>query len=221
MRDDFYETEKDRIRRHIKKDLTPCQRLQNWWHYHWLYVVCALGALGVGLYLASNLASAPPADYCVAYVGDRYLDGDTQRAVEAAFLPLAEDVNGDGRTVVDLHQLALPMASILERGTSGQQEYADLLSLDADLNAGQSVIFLLEDPAAFQAYSGALLTPEGESPSEGTSGEALALPWDEVMDIPWPGETPAPSLALRGCWKEDQREHWEGSHTLWLKLIRR
>lgn len=214
-----YETEQDRIRAHVRRDLTPRQRLAHWWHYHWYFVLAGLAAVGLAVYFASSWGSAVPEDYSVAWVGSHYLDEGTQQALEEAIIPYAVDVNGDGRVVVRVHQIALDLRLVAQRGTSGQQEYADLLALDADLNCGQSTIFILEDPEAFQAYSGALLYLDGTEPQEGADDwENMALSWEDAAG-PLPEGTSPIWLACRGCWKEEQRESWESARRLWERLI--
>ena len=214
-----YETEQDRIREHVRRDLTPRQRLEHWWYYHWYFVLIAAAAVGLGLYFASSWGSAVPEDCSVAWVGAYYLDEGTQQALEKAFIPYAEDVNGDGQVVVRIHQFALDLRLVAQRGTSGQQEYADLLALDADLNCGQSTIFLLEDPEAFQAYSGALLYLDGtEPPMDGSDWENMVVSWqDTVGPLPEGAQSPL-WLGCRGCWKAGQREGWESSRRLWEHL---
>lgn len=215
-----YETENDRIKEHLRHDLSRRQRLENWWSYHWHHVLIALAILGVSAYFASSWGSAVPEDYSVIWVGGQYLPDETEKALSAALAAYGEDVNGDGQVVVRIRQVGLDMRSVLDRGTSGQQEYADLMALNADLNCGQSTIFLLEDPEAFQAYCGALLYVDGTQPEEG------ALDW-ENMTVPWQGTmgplregTQAPIwLGCRGCWKADQRESWESARQLWNRIV--
>lgn len=214
-----YETEQERIREHVHRDLTPRQRLENWWCYHWYFVLAGLAAVGLAAYFASSWGSAVPEDYSVAWVGPYYLDEGTQQALEEALAAYGGDVNGDSQVVVRIHQIALDLRAIELRGTSGQQEYADLLALDADLNCGQSTIFLLEDPGAFQAYSGALLYMDGTEPPAGRlDWENMVVSWQDTVG-PLPDGVKAPLwLGCRGCWKDEQREEWENSRRLWEHL---
>ncbi len=217
MREDFYETEADRVRRRLRS-MPFRARLSNWWHYHWKSALAALAALAVMAYLLSSHGSAPPADYTIGWVGRGYLSAGEAERLAAAFAPFGEDVNDDGRVEVQLHQIALDLRAVAARGTSGQQEYADLLALDADLNAGQSVLFILEDPEAFQSYSGALLRLDGSKPAAGTDWRELALAWPEALGEPPDGADGPVYLACRGCWKEDQRAAWRASRALWEKI---
>lgn len=214
-----YETEKDRIRRRLRQDLTPRQRMANWWRYHWYLVLMGAAAVGLAVYFGSSWAAARPADYSVIWVGGQYLPDETEKALADALAAYGEDVNGDGQVVVRIRQIALDLRAVAERGTSGQQEYADLLALDADLNCGQSTVFLLEDPEAFQAYSGALLYLDGAEPPAGASDwENMTVSWQDTVG-PLPDGAHAPLwLGCRGCWKEEQRENWESARQFWARI---
>ncbi len=220
MSGECYETENDRIRRHLRRDLTARQRLENWWHYHWRHVLAVIAAIGLAAYFGSSWGSAPAEDYSVAWVGKYYLPDETEDALTAALATYGKDVNGDGQVVVRMRQIALDLRAIGERdSTGGQQEYAGLLALDADLNCGQSTIFLLEDPEAFQAYSGALLYLSGMEPAEGAADwENMAMPWQDVLGAVPEGVDGPLWLGCRGCWKEEQRESWESSRRLWARF---
>lgn len=215
-----YETENERIKRRLRRDLTRRQRLENWWNYHWHHVLIVLAAVGLAFYFGSSWGTGVPEDYSVAWVGSSYLDDETQNALSVALAAYGEDVNGDGQVVVRVRQISLDLRAVAERGSiDGQQEYADLLALDADLNCGQSAIFILEDPEAFQAYSRALLYLDGKEPKEGAADwKDMTLPWEEVLG-PVPEGVDGPLwLGCRGCWKEEQRESWTSSRQLWERI---
>lgn len=214
-----YETENDRIKRRLRQNLTRRQRLENWWNYHWHHVLIVLAILGVSAYFGSSWGSAVPEDYSVIWVGGQYLPDETEKALCASLAAYGEDVNGDGQVVVSVRQVCLDMRSVLERGTSGQQEYADLMALNADLNCGQSTIFLLEDPEAFQAYCGALLYLNGEQPEEGAlDWKNMTVSWEDTVGPLREGTHTPIWLGCRGCWKEDQRESWESARQLWARI---
>lgn len=217
-----YETESDRIKRRLRQELTRRQRLENWWVYHWHHVLIVLAVLGVSAYFGSSWGSAVPEDYSVVWIGSHYLPDGAERALSAALAAYGDDVNGDGQVVVRIRQVGLDMRAVLERGTSGQQEYAGLMALNADLNCGQSTIFLLEDPEAFQAYSGALLYLDGTGPREGAADwENMTVSWMDAVG-PLPDGVRQPLwLGCRGCWKEEQRENWEASRALWARIAAR
>ena len=219
-KDKFYETEEDRIRQHIRTELSLGQRLRNWWNYHWYHVANGAAILAVAVYLGSDLAIGSREDYSVAWVGREYLPDETAKACETALAAFGEDRNGDGKVVVRLHQIPLDLGEIARRGsTSGQQEHANILALNADLNSCQSVLFLLEDPQAFQTFSGALLYLDGSEPlPEADDWENMVLDWTQIFGSAPEGIEGPLYLGCRGCWKEEQREDWRASRQLWEKL---
>ena len=221
VKDNFYETETDRIRRRIRTELSIGQRLRNWWHYHWHLVAIGAAALAVIVYMGSGFAVAEQEDYSVAWVGRDYLSDETAAALEIALAAFGEDLNGDGKVLVRLHQTALDLREIARRGsTSGQQEYADMMALNSDLNCGQSVLFLLEDPQAFQAFCGALLYLDGSEPlPEADDWENMVLEWTQIFGFLPEGMEGPVYLGCRGCWKEEQQEDWNASRQLWEKLF--
>lgn len=154
------------------------------------------------------------------WVGREHLPDETAKACETALAAFGEDRNGDGKVVVRLHQIPLDLGEIARRGsTSGQQEHASILALNADLNSCQSVLFLLEDPQAFQTFSGALLYLDGSEPlPEADDWENMVLDWTQIFGSAPEGIEGPLYLGCRGCWKEEQREDWRASRQLWEKL---
>ena len=174
------------------------------------------------MYLGSDLAVAEQADYSVAWVGREYLSDETAEACETALSAFGEDRNGDGKVLVRLHQIPLDLGKIARRGsTSGQQEHANILALNADLNSCQSVLFLLEGPQAFQAFSGALLCLDGSEPlPESDDWENMVVEWAQIFGSAPEGLEEPLYLGCRGCWKDKQREDWNASRLLWENLPR-
>ena len=96
------------VQRREKVELTPAEKRKNWWHYHKWHVVIAVVLVGIGINLVCNalgIGQIRP-DYQIAYVGGNTLPDDTATAIEAAFAALGEDLNGDGKVVVQLNQYA-------------------------------------------------------------------------------------------------------------------
>lgn len=207
-----YVTEEQRIRRRLKETLSPRQKLAHWWYYHKVHLLLAgLALLGI-LYFTLQDRNRIPPDYTVGWVSGRRLDQETAEAVSQRAAQYGRDLNGDGRVHVDVHQINLDLGMVLDRGTEGQQEYGELLSLDSDLEVGQSGIFLTDDPASFQMYTGALLYRDGTQPEE------KAEDWENMV-ISWEQEGIGTVYAgLRGCWKDSWRETWETYREMWNRM---
>ncbi len=218
-----YVTETERVRKRLKETLTLKEKAANWWDYHKFHVLIAAAAVLVVCWFIAEGLRTVPADYTVGYVSGTEIDGETADAITDALARYGQDVNGDGVVHVELHRMIIDLGLVLERGgaTDGQKELGNLMALEADLNMLQSGIFLTDDPAALQAYTGALLYRDGGQPAaDAQDWENMALAWD---DCPGLGESPTGKtlyLVGRGCWNEDQRGQWSQNWEFWQAIQR-
>lgn len=211
-----YEAEAQRVRKRLKETLTGREKLANWWEYHKAHVAAAAVLLLFVAYFALQDRAVPDPDYTAAWVSGQALDGETEEALSRLLARYGQDLNGDGLVVVNIHQIKLDLASVLADGAQGQQEYGELLALNADLEVGQSGLFLTDDPASLQAYTGALLYRDGTQPAP----DAPDAPDWENMVASWELEGAGTVYAgCRGCWKDDQRESWSRYWALWESLL--
>lgn len=216
-----YVTETERVRKRLKETLTPREKMSNWWHYHKHHVLIAAALILIICYFVTEKLRTIPADYTVGYVSSVEIDGTTADAIAQTLAQYGEDLNGDGVVHVELHCITIDLGLVLERGghTDGEKELGNLMALEADLNMCQSGVFLTDDPAALQIYTGALLYRDGSQPEEGAQDwENMALAWS---DCPWLGNSPTEGeiyLAGRGCWKEEQREQWSQTWDFWQSI---
>lgn len=199
---------------------------RNVWFYHKTHIIIGSIATLIGLYFAWQSATLIPADYTIAWVSSRTLDGDEVNRIAAQFAPYGEDQNGDGRVQVTLHQMQLDLRLLAERGTEGQKELGQLMALEADLDSCQSVLYLTDDPEALWQYTGALLYCDGTQPAPtATDWDRMVIPWKLPASLS--GSTSATGesmptqmyLGCRGCWKEQQYETWAGSRRLWERVV--
>ncbi len=210
-----------------KTPLTKAQQRKNWWYYHKWYVLFGavlLFGLGSILWHALGIGQVEP-DYQIAYVGTESLPEDTVSAVESALSELGEDLNGDGKTVVELVQY---VSQDLESDAAAN------VALVGDLVSCESYFFLLEDPAGFQKRSQALSRLDGSLPAEDDTIERLCLSWNrcpvlagmELGDYEYSllGETVKGSnqdllaglyIARRGFWEKEAPRYPEGCAALW------
>ena len=86
--------------------LSNKERFVNWWHYHkWLVLLGAL-LLGLGVYLIANalgFGKTSP-DVQFAFVGSSPLPEDTVAQLKEKLTAYAEDVNADGKIIVQINQ---------------------------------------------------------------------------------------------------------------------
>ena len=158
------------------------EKLQNWLHYHWLYLV--IGAVlvwiaGSMLWNGLGIGQIKP-DYRIAYVGRTALSEEEVVAVEAAFASLGTDVNGDGRILAALTQYGVNKTGDPE--TDMYYSYAGDTLLIADIEFGDSYFFLTDDPEGLQKAYQILANPDGTPPAETDfSVEGKAFP---ITDCP-------------------------------------
>lgn len=208
-----YETEAQRVRKRLKQDLSGRERLRNWWDYHKLHVLLGAALAVLAAILLLQDPGGPAADYTVCWVSPRPLEEEASAELSKRLASYGRDLNGDGTVRVEVRQLLLDLDAVLTRGTQGQREYGELLALDADLEAGQSGIFLTDDAASLQAYTGALLYLDGTVPEPG------APDWENMV-ISWTREDAGAIYAgLRGCWKESWEETWGSYRDLWAAML--
>lgn len=170
--------------RDVKPDEPPPERskkekLANWFHYHkWWIVVWAVFLFSVGsiVWNALGIGQVRP-DYVFAYVGDAALPDDCAAALEASLAALGQDVNGDGKVVVELRQY---VSNVNQESSEDalMYGYASDVALIADITNGDSYFFLLESPGAFQRAYQALAGPDGSLPEgDDRSIDGRVFPW--------------------------------------------
>lgn len=146
--------------------LSRKDKVANWFHYHWLWlVVGAAGVLFVGTVLWNLLGIGKiRPDYVFAYVGTETLTEEQATAFEEALSALGTDVNGDGRVKVTLHQYLTRQGGDAETALYFNQA-ADAKLL-ADITKGDSYFFLTDDPKELQRSYLILANADGSEPDE-------------------------------------------------------
>ena len=247
MASEYYKRKYQDVKPEEHRELTKEEKWQNWWDYHkWHVVIGALALLCLASLLRDmmGIGRVHP-DYQIAYVGADVLPDDTVAALEAALSELGEDLNGDGQTVVSLHQYAT-YANLLKELQTAEgktdeillQAQAAQLSLLADIEDSDSFLFLLDDPERFQQSYEILSYPDGTLPEEGdVSAKGCFLAWAECpvlsslklntnKDSSTDGEVSDKNqeimsnfyIARRGFWSDKTCENLEGCEILWAKL---
>lgn len=140
-----------------KRELTPREKRQNWWHYHkWHLViglVCAAMLASVVSGAVRNKRNEP--DYRIAFVGKTALPEDTREALELALARLGEDLTGNGKVQVEILPYSLPdteqAVDALDMERAAEQAYSEAMRLLVNVQTAESIIYLLEEPELFQA----------------------------------------------------------------------
>ena len=75
-----------------KRELTPEEKLRNWWYYHKWHIAAGAVLIAVPCSIAWNALHQIKPDYQIAYVGENALPGDTVTALETELAALGEDL---------------------------------------------------------------------------------------------------------------------------------
>lgn len=145
------------------EEMTRGKKWKNWWYYHKWYVLAGAFLLWIVCSLIGSMLGIgkKDPDFQIAYVGKSTLSPETAEALEAAFVSLASDYNGDGEILVQLNQY-----NIGNNGGEALYGYASEISLMGDISACQSYFFLTDDPVYFQDQYQILASPDGGCPEE-------------------------------------------------------
>lgn len=146
--------------------LSRQDRISNWFHYHWYWLVIGavlLIVIGTMLWNILGIGTVRP-DYVFAYVGKDPLSEEQAAAFEEAVAALGVDVNGDGKVKVKLHQYGTGRTGDAE--TALYYNQAVDAKLLADITKGDSYFFLTDDPYHLQRSYGILANADGSEPDE-------------------------------------------------------
>lgn len=175
--------------------LTEKEKRANWLHYHkWMLIGLAALAVGVGLFIYDLVTRVVP-DYTVAIVTISPVPEEMRTSLATALEAYLPDVNGDGRSVVDVQHYSMDYGdSALHNSQDPQLRMAAELRMTTDITAGTSSIFITDNFAAMQDATElfALL----DSPYEDPTGEDLHA-YDR-LSLNWEDSELLTSLPLEG-----------------------
>ena len=163
------------------REYTKTEKAGNWWHYHkWQVVAVIVALVLVASFIKETVFSTKP-DYQVAFVGIQDLPDDTVSALTEALQSFGEDLNGDGQVAVLVNQYVLDMDKLSDTTeVDPYMQMAGLTRLSADVSSRDgSFIYLLEDPALFESYTGALSYLDGTIPAD--TDDSASLDWTRMV----------------------------------------
>ena len=225
-----------------KQELTPEEKRRNWWDYHkWHVIIAILCVVLIGdvIYGAVQNSRNRP-DYVVAYVGQTALPDSLRERLEEGLAQLGEDLNGNGKVQVQVRQfvIAAESGNPVFAMEDTERGYASSMLLQGNIETVESMIFLLEDPALFQATfpilcraDGTLVedTPESQVPlfyrwADCPALTGLQMPNFEVPVISGTIEGDCQKalaelgVARRGLWDDGMNDSIRGAIALWERI---
>lgn len=172
--------------------LTPRQRRDNWWRYHWLQVLCAVLAVIALSGVLWERARREEYDCSVALVTRYAATPEEIDSLRLALEAVCPDADGDGEVHVAVNAIQIDYTSTRMDDAAIQSMTANVDKLNADFYTRQSGIFLLDDPENFQRNHGALAYLDGSTPPGG------AVDW-ENMTRPFGNWSGGTAVELQNC----------------------
>ena len=210
--------------REMPVDMTPQQRRDNWWRYHWLYVLIGVLAAITVAGVVWERITKEHYDCSVALV-IRYAAAPAEIAsIQEALERVCPDHDGDGEVHVAINAIQIDYTSTDLDNAAIQLMTTNVDKLNSDFYTRQSGIFLLDDPENFQIAHGALAWLDGSAPPEG------ALDW-ENMTVPWKDWGGSAGVKLVNCdgerlwfarraaFDQADKRAFEGAGALWAALF--
>ena len=147
--------------------MTDAQRRDNWWRYHWLYVLVGVLAATAAAGVAWERLTRERYDCSVALV-TKYAAAPAEIAsMQTALEAVCPDLDGDGEVHVAVNAIQIDYTSTRMDDAAIQVMTTNVDKLNSDFYTRQSGIFLLDDPENFQKAHGALAYLDGSAPPEG------------------------------------------------------
>ena len=164
-------------------NLTPRQRRDNWWLYHWLHVLCGTLAVIVLCGVFWERTHRDNSDCSVALVTRYAVTSEEVASLQSALEQVCPDYNGDGQVHVAINAIQIDYTSTALDDAAIQVMTTNVDKLNSDFYTRQSGIFLLDDPENFQANHGALTYLDGSLPPED------AMDWENMTRpyLDWAG----------------------------------
>jgi hypothetical protein len=152
---------------------TPKKKWENFWYYHKWHMLIVLLAAGLLVFLVRDL-TRPAADYDVGLITAGTYPQEAVELLERSIGEYGEDLNGDGRVLVQINSFTLDP----ENGVS-EMQVANQVKLDADLASGTCLLFLTDEENFLQQQEQNRLfaKTDGSTPAKGENDpEQMRIP---------------------------------------------
>lgn len=203
------------------RELTPAEARANWWHYYWYYVLLiAAAVLAAGYFVWSRVTEVKP-DYTVAVVGRDDPDEAFLAELKERLEQLAEDVNGDNKIKVNVKSIWLAVDYDVQDTSLRELMKSSEDKLNADFYLGESVIFLVDDPAGMEQKYGCFRLLDGTDPQEGDSLSIadFAVPLEDTALAGTQSESSADWYVARRLSEGVEEDALASGDALWEKLM--
>ena len=147
-----------------KGKLTPKQWIENiWYHYKWAIILGGLIIAFVAIALVQFLSNKEP-DVRIMHVGPMYISPAANDKIEATLAPMSGDYNDDGEVNINILDITINKFSV--EGSDVVYNYdknnEGYTRFQTEIRAGDSIIYLLDEPYFNVCVEEGLLTPFDE-----------------------------------------------------------
>ena len=157
---------------------TPQQRRKEKWENFWYYykkpfwiIVFIIAAI---LIVTDPFHPTPKPDYTVGVIGSKYWSDELQTALENALTPYGEDLNGDGKVIVDVQYYLLPEDT---SAMDPNELQANQVRLFGDVEASSFMLYLCDE---YNAKNYAELFANLETGEPAASSDRSEADWDKI-----------------------------------------
>lgn len=126
------------------KPENPKSKWDNFWFYHKWHVILGVAAVLLAGFFIHDMLSVVHPDYEIGMITRKGWSESAITALENDFQAHGEDLNGDGKVVVQVNSYVIAADSDT---ADPNVQMASVTKLTADLSRGTSVIFLTDDPS--------------------------------------------------------------------------
>lgn len=164
------------------RELNAKEKRVNWWYYHWYYVaLCALAVLALGYYTWQRISTTEP-DHAVTVVSTQPVEQEMLDAVQEKLTALSSDENDDGEIKIEVKGIWLNLRTEAKDSDTRRLMESSQEALNSDLYLCQSMIFIVDDPAALEQLYGCFRLLDGTDPKEGDAVciEDFAIPLENT-----------------------------------------
>lgn len=156
----------------------------NWLHYHRWHLIAAACFVGLAVWLVHDIVTRVLPDYTFALVTTTFVDDEVLSSMGDALADQLEDLNGDGRVVVDVEHYQINYDDdSLNQQLTPEAKMAAEMRISNDYSTSTSLIFItdsfhgMEDNVSIFAF---LDEPYGyPEEDERTQYDRMAVRWGD------------------------------------------
>lgn len=129
----------DTIHTNVIVPTTAKEKTENWWFYHKKHLIIGILAAALVVYFFYSVVFQPKPDYKIALMNQIALEDSALTILENQIAKYGEDLNGDGKVLVEISNYALTSE---DDAYAPQMYQALIVKFSVDISEGESMIWL-------------------------------------------------------------------------------